>query len=62
MNKYNTHKNKEILEYNYNVGEKVMRNNKSAYKYETPYNGSFDITQCWSNGTVILQMGATKNR
>ena len=29
INKDNTHENKEIVEYNYKVGDKVMLNNKS---------------------------------
>ena len=29
-----------------------MLANNYAYKYETPYNGSFLITWCWNNGTV----------
>ena len=38
-----------------------MLNKQSAYKYETPYNGLFVITHCWTNGTVTLQFGAIKN-
>ena len=41
---------------------KVILNNKSAFKHETPYNGSFEITQCWTNGTVKLQMDAISIR
>ena len=37
-----------------------MLTNNAAYKYETPYTGIFVITQCWTNGTVTLQYGATK--
>ena len=32
-----------------------MLTNNAAYKYETPYNRPFVITQCWTNGTVTLQ-------
>ena len=38
-----------------------MLNNNDAFKYETPYNGPFEITQCLTNGTVTLKYG-TKNR
>ena len=31
----------------------------NAYKYETPYMVPFVITQCFTNGTVNLQYGAT---
>ena len=37
-----------------------MLNNYTAYKYETPYKGPFVITQCFANGTVMLQCGAIK--
>ena len=28
--------------------------NNNALKYETPYNGMFDVTQCCNNGKVTL--------
>ena len=34
--------------------------NKSAYRYEIPYKGLFDIMQCWTNSTITFQTGATK--
>ena len=34
--------------------------NKYAYRYETPYNVLFLITQCWTSGTVTLHCGAIK--
>ena len=34
---------------------------KNAFKYETPYNGMFDVTQCCTNGTVTLECGTVKN-
>ena len=37
-----------------------MLTNHTAYKYETPYKGLFMITQCFTNGTVNLQYGATQ--
>ena len=39
-----------------------MLTSHAAYKYETTYMGSFVITQCFTNGTVILQYGATEIR
>ena len=41
-------------------GDKFMLTNNDEYKYETPYNASFVITQCWTNGTVTLECGLTK--
>ena len=37
-----------------------MLNRKSVYKYETPYNGLYEITQYWNNGKVAFQIGATQ--
>ena len=39
-----------------------MLNNHSIYKYETPFQGPFLITQCWNNGTVSLQYSLRKIR
>ena len=39
-----------------------MRNNKSAYRYETPYSGLFEMTQCWTDGTVTLQVNEIKTK
>ena len=62
VNKDNFHKNGKIVDHNYNVKNKIMQKNHSAYKYETPYKGSFFITQCWTNGAGALQCGAIKIR
>ena len=48
------------VDYNYKVGNKVILNNKSSHKYETSYKGTFEITQCFNNGTVSLQMSVKK--
>ena len=39
-----------------------MLTKHTAYKYETPYKGPFVITQCFRNGTVMLQYGETEIR
>ena len=39
-----------------------MINNNSEYKYETPYKGSFVITQCWTNGTTKKKYDPIKIR
>ena len=62
INKENTNKKNWIIDYDYNFGEKVIPNNKYAYKYETLYIGPFEITQCCTYATVTLKMGVTKNR
>ena len=60
MDKYNILKNGNRVDYQYKVGDKVILNNKSAYKYKTPYNGPFCITQCWTNDKVKLKMDEIK--
>ena len=35
-----------------------MLTNHTPYKYEAPYKGSFVITRCFTNSTVLLQCGA----
>ena len=46
MHKYNIHKNSKRVDHRYKAGDKVMINNITDFKYETPYNGPFEITQC----------------
>ena len=60
INKYYIRKNITRVYYDSKVIEKVMLNNKAEYKHENPYKGPFGITQCWTNGMVILKMGVTK--
>ena len=39
-----------------------MLADKVDFRYETPYNGLFEITKCWVNHKFTLKCGATKNR
>ena len=39
-----------------------MLNNNTDFRYETPYTNPFEITQCYTNGTVTLQYGAEKSK
>ena len=49
-----------MIDRNYKVRDKVVLNNNNTFKYQTPYKGTFEINQCWSNGAVTLQCDATK--
>ena len=60
INKDNTRENRHRVDYDYKVGDSVMLTKRTAYKYETPYTGTFVITRCFTNGTVNLQCGPTK--
>ena len=62
INKDNTHENIIIVDCNYKVSEKFILNNKSTKKCDTPYAFLFEITQCYTNETVPLKMGAMKIR
>ena len=62
INKDNICKNSKRVDHDYTVGDKFMLTHNDDFKYKIPYKGTFDITQCWTNGMVTLQCGATKIR
>ena len=62
INKDNTHNFFKIVGYEYKIRDILMLNNTSSYKYETPYNGISEITHCWTNGMITLQMGTIQIR
>ena len=43
-------------DYNFKAGDKVILNNNSVYKYETPYIWIFYTMRCWTNGMVTLKI------
>ena len=49
INKDNIHKNIKIVDKKYKVIDKFILANNAALKYETPYIGPFEITQCCTN-------------
>ena len=57
-----TRENEHRVDYDYKVGDKFILTNHTAYKYEMPYKGPFVMTQCFTNGTVMLKYGATEIR
>ena len=61
MNKYKTQENSKIVKHDDEVGDKVMLNNNAAFKYDAPYKGPFEITQCWNNGTATLKCRLIKS-
>ena len=50
INKDNNLENREIVDYDYNVGDKIILRNKASNKYETPYNRPYEIYQTWTKG------------
>ena len=57
INKYDIRKNRNQVEHAYNVGYKVILNNHTAYKNETPYRVIFVIMRFFTNGRVNLKYG-----
>ena len=61
-NKYEIRENRHIVDQDYKVRDNVMITRHTAHKYETPYMGPFFITQCFTNDTISLKIGATQTR
>ena len=53
-----TCKNSTRINFNFNIGDKVIVGEKKAYKYETSFKGPYEIVQTWTNGTVTILTGA----
>ena len=50
------------IDHDYRVGDKIITRNRSAYKYEKPSRGPYEIVQTWTNGNVTLRKGAVTHR
>ena len=58
INYNNERKNAKRVKHKYQVGDKVlMQRTDSTRKLERPYDGPFQITEVFSNGTVAVQKG-----
>ena len=57
INKDFIRENTTRIDNNYRVRDKVMKKMNPAYKYKTPFKGTYVIFQTWTNNTVILQDG-----
>ena len=62
INKDNIQENRNQVDHDYNVLNKVMLTNHVAYKYETPYKGPFLKTRYFNNRTVNLKYGPIQIR
>ena len=47
--------NSTRIDYNYKIGYKVMVRKNQAYKYETAFQGVYEIIQTWTNGTFTIK-------
>ena len=59
MNKDIISENRKIVDYELTLFGNSTPDNKAVYKYETPYNGMFEIKHMSPIGAVILNMGPT---
>ena len=57
IEKYVFCKNSTRIEHNYRVGDSVITMNNRAFKYKTPFKGTYETVQTWTNGTITLQTG-----
>ena len=62
--KYNNEcENAKRVKHNYQVGDKVlMQRTDSTRKLERPYDGPYEVTEVFTNGTVALQKGIVNER
>ena len=58
INKDAAHENNTRTDHDYRVGDKVMTEISSAYKYETPFRCPCENFRTWTNGKVTLGTGA----
>ena len=52
--------NKTRIMHTYAPGDKVLMKSPNARKYETPYDGPYNLLAVNNNGTVRLQQGAVE--
>ena len=58
INKNNKRENAGRIEYEYKVGEKVLLKRGNENKYESPYQGPYEVLEVRDNGTVRLKVNS----
>ena len=58
INKNNKRENAGRINYDYKVGDKVLLARGNENKYESPYQGPFEVLKVNDNGTVRLTVNA----
>ena len=58
IDRNNQRENQKRIEYEYNVGDKILLRTGTENKYEQPYSGPHTVLQVHSNGTLHIQKGA----
>ena len=54
--------NSTRIYYDSNIGDKVMVRINQACKYETPFTGTYENFQTWTNVTITILTGAVTSR
>jgi hypothetical protein len=62
INKNNINENKKRIDYDYAVGESIMKIKAGTLKMEQPREGPFPILRVHSNGTITIQKGPIEER
>ena len=60
INKDSIHKNSKIVDHGYKVRDKLILDTNAAFRYETTYKYSFDMTQYCTDGMVTPQFSSIK--
>jgi hypothetical protein len=62
INKNNKTENNKRIDYDYAVGESILKIKAVTLKIEQPREGPFDILRIHTNGTVTIQKGPVEER
>ena len=57
IDKNNNKENASQIPYSYAIGDKVLLQVHNANKYESPWEGPYDVLQVHNNGMVMIKMG-----
>ena len=55
---YVIRENSTRIDHNYNIGDKLLFRINQAYKYETPFQGPYEIFHMWMNRAFTIRTGA----
>jgi uncharacterized protein YaiL (DUF2058 family) len=62
INKNNKRENDKRIDYDYAVGDSIMKIKAGTLKMEQPREGPFNIIRVHANGTVTIQKGPIEER
>jgi hypothetical protein len=62
INKNNKRENEKRIDYDYAIGESIMKIKAGTLKMEQPREGPYNIIHVHANGTVAIQKGPVEER